>query len=55
MGKGEIEDFALLDEMVSSSCQWLVERLNPKRVAGMVDVDAFITLRAQKNTLLLGL
>lgn len=44
MNKLEIKAFALLDEMASNSCEWLIERLNPKSVTRIVDVDAFNTL-----------
>lgn len=55
MGQGENEAFVLLDEMASNRYQWLGEKLNPKRVIGMVYVDAFTILQAQTNVLLLGL
>lgn len=41
MGKGKIKSFALLDEMSSNSCQWSIERLNPKRATGMIDVNTY--------------
>lgn len=44
MWNAENEDISLLDEMTSNSSQWPVERLNPKSVAGMVDVNSFTTL-----------
>lgn len=41
--------------MASNSCQWPVERLNPKWVVEIVDVGAFSTLQAKFNALLLEL
>lgn len=44
MRKGKAKAFVLLDDMAFNSCQYIVERLNSKRVTRMVAMDIFITL-----------
>ncbi|KAI3467900.1 hypothetical protein Pfo_024563 [Paulownia fortunei] len=47
MGKTHEEAYDFLETMVANTYQWPSERIEPKKVFGVHDVDAFATLTAQ--------
>ena len=51
MSKSEDEAYKLLENMALNNCQWLSERVTPKKLVGMYDVDVFFNLAAQVSLL----
>ncbi|KAI3445417.1 hypothetical protein Pfo_002082 [Paulownia fortunei] len=52
MGKIHEEAYNLLETMAANAYQWPSERIAPKKVLGVHDVDAFATLTAQVTAVL---
>ena len=51
MGKNEVEAYQILENITLNDCQWPVERVAPKKPAGVFDLDMFTNLSAQVSTL----
>ena len=51
MGKNEVEAYQILENIALNDCQWPVERVAPKKTAGMFDLDMFTNLSTQVSTL----
>ena len=51
MGKNEVEAYQILENIALNDCQWPVERVAPKKPAGVLDLDLFTHLSAQVSTL----
>ena len=51
MGKNEVEAYQILENIALNDCQWLVERVAPKKPSGMFDLDMFTNLSAKVSTL----
>ena len=51
MSKNEDEAYKLLENMALNNCQWLSERVTPKKLVGMYDIDVFFNLAAQVSLL----
>ena len=51
MNKTEGEAYQFLEDMTTNNCQWPSERIVPKKVVGMHDVDVFTNLAAQMSLL----
>ena len=51
MGKNEVEAYQVLENIAFNDCQWPVERVAPKKLVGVFDLDMFINLSAQVSTL----
>ena len=51
MGKNEVEAYQILENIAFNDCQWPVERVAPKKPAGVFDLDMFTNLSAQVSTL----
>ena len=51
MGKNEVEAYQILENIALNDCQWPVERVAPKKPAGVFDLDMFTNLSAQVSTL----
>ena len=51
MGKNEMEAYQILENIALNDCQWLVERVAPKKPSGVFDLDMFTNLSAQVSTL----
>ena len=50
MGKNEVEAYQILENIALNDCQWLVERVAPKKPAGVFDLDMFTNLSAKVST-----
>ena len=46
MGKNEVEAYQILENIALNYCQWPVERVAPKKPAGVFDLDMFTNLSA---------
>ena len=51
MGKNEVEAYHILENIALNDCQWLVERVAPKKPARVFDLDMFTNFSAQVSTL----
>ena len=51
VGKNEVEACQILEKNALNDCQWLVERVAPKKPTGVFDLDIFTNLSAQVSTL----
>ena len=51
MGKNEVEAYQILENIALNDCQWLVERVAPKKPARVFDLNMFTNLSAQVSTL----
>ena len=51
MGKNELEAYHILENIALNDCQWPVERVAPKKTAGVFDLDMFTNLSTQVSTL----
>ena len=51
MGKNEVEAYQILENIALNDCQWLVERVAPKKPVGVFDLDMFTNLSTQVYTL----
>ena len=51
MGRNEVEAYQILENITLNDCQWPVERVAPKKPAGVFDLDMFTNLSAQVSTL----
>ena len=51
MGKHEVEVYQILENIALNNCQWPVERVAPKKLAGVFNLDMFTNLFAQVSTL----
>ena len=47
MGKNEVEEYQILENIALNNFQWPVERVAPKKQAGVYDLDVFTNLAAQ--------
>ena len=50
MGTNEVEAYQILKNIALNDCQWLVERVAPKKPAGVFYLDMFTKLFAQVST-----
>ena len=51
MGKNEVEVYQILENIALNDCQWPVERVAPKKPAGVFDLEMFTNLSAQVSIL----
>ena len=51
MGKNEVEAYQILENIALNDYQWPVERVAPKKLVGVFDLDMFTNLSAQVSTL----
>ena len=51
LGKNEVEAYQILENIALNDCQWPVERVASKKLAGVFDLDMFTNLSAQVSTL----
>ena len=51
MGKNEVEAYQILQNIALNDCQWPIERVALKKLAGVFDLDMFTNLSAQVSTL----
>ena len=50
MGKNEVEAYQILENIALNDCQWSVERVAPKKPAGVFNLNMFTNLSAQVST-----
>ena len=51
IGRNEVEAYQILKNIALNNCQWLVERVAPKKQARLYDLDVFTNLATQVSTL----
>ena len=51
MGKSINEAYNLLEKMTSNSYQWLYQRMVPRKVIGVLDIDSLTSLVTQVHLL----
>ena len=51
MGKNEVEAYQVLENIALNNYQWRTERVAPKKLVGVHDLDAFTNLAAQITSL----
>ena len=51
IGKNEVEAYKILENIAFNDCQWLVERVAPKKTTRVFGLDMFTNLSAQVSTL----
>ena len=51
MGKNEVEEYQILENIALNNCHWLVERVALKKQVGVYDLDVFTNLATQLSSL----
>ena len=51
LGKDEVEAYHILENIALNNCQWLTERVAPKKLVEVHDLDAFTNSATQMSSL----